>query len=366
MSKLKDWVEQAAQWFKLKISMLGESRALEENEVERDENYYVRLGTMILVFGFGGFVLWAMFAPLDQGVSASGSVMSEGYAKIVQPLVGGRIEAVYVKDGDVVTEGQPLIKFNDVQVTVQYNVVKEEIAGLEFKVNGVENSVASLETQLKIVTEQVKNNRELVKEGYVPKSKLLDLERSQAQLTSTIHENRGQLEYLRRQLNEAKEKQKTSEFDLLNAEIKAPSAGTVVSLIPLTVGAVVPAGTKLISVVPDNEALLVEAMLPVHLVDNVRPGLAVEMLFSAFDQTNTPRIPGVLESISADRLMDDRLGPYYKARVVVTPQGMRELGHNKIRPGMPVEVFIITGERTMMSYLLKPLLDRTHSALRER
>lgn len=364
--KVKDWVDQAVTWFKSKISQLAESRALEETNVEHDEHHYARLGTLILVFGFGGFILWAMFAPLDQGVSASGSVMSEGYAKIVQPLVGGRIEAIYAKDGDVVEKGQVLLKFNDLQATSQYNVVKEEIAGLEFKVAGLENSVASLETQLKIVSEQVKNNRELVKEGYVPKSKLLDLERSQAQISSSIHENRGQLEYLKRQLNETKEKYKTTEYDLANSEIKAPSAGTVVNLSPLTIGAVVPAGTKLMSVVPDNETLLVEAMLPVHLVDNVRPGLLVEMLFSAFDQTKTPRISGVLESISADRLTDDRVGPYYKARVVVSPQGMRDLGNNKIRPGMPVEVFIITGERTMMSYLLKPLLDRTHSALRER
>lgn len=363
---MKQWLEQVKEWFQEQIARLESSRVMDGTHKEHDEHHYARLGWIIVLVGFGGFMLWALFAPLDQGVSAQGTVMSDGYAKVVQPVVGGRVEAILVKDGEHVEEGQVLLRLNDIQATAQYNVAREEISGLEQKITALENSKESKQVQLRTISEQLKNNRELAKEGYVPKSKVLDLERMQAQVAGAIHDDTGQLEYIRRQLNETKEKYKSFEYDLSNAEVKSPVSGTVVNTAQLTVGAVISAGTKVMSVVPNNEALQVEAMLPVHLIDNVYPGLNVEMLFPAFDQTKAPRIPGELQSISADRLMDERQGPYYKVKVQVTPEGMRLLGNNRIRPGMPVEVFIITGERTMMSYLLKPLLDRSRSALRER
>lgn len=362
----KEWFEQFKEWLQTQIAQLEASRVMAGTHKEYDEHHYARMGWIVVLVGFGGFMLWALFAPLDQGVSAQGTVMSEGYAKVVQTVMGGRVEAIMAKDGDRVQEGQVLVRLNDIQASAQYNAAKEEIAGLERKVSALESSKASKESQLRTVSEQLKNNRELAREGYVPKSKVLDIERMQAQITGAINEDQGQLDYLRGQLNQTKEKYKSFEYDLSNAEIKAPATGTVINLAQLTVGAVVPAATKLMSVVPDNENLLIEAMLPVHLIDNVHPGLPVEMLFPAFDQTKIPKIPGVLQSISADRLLDERLGPYYKVKVEVTAAGMRLLGNNQIRPGMPVEVFVVTGERTMMSYLLKPLLDRSRSALRER
>lgn len=363
---MKQWFEQLKDWIQAQISRLEATPISDGDAQERDEHHYARLGWTVVLVGFGGFMIWALFAPLDQGVSAQGTVMSDGYAKIVQPVVGGKVEAVLVKDGDHVQEGQVLVRLNDVQASAQYNVAKEEISGLEHKIDALENSKDSKQIQLRTISEQLKNNRELAREGYVPKSKVLELERMQAQVAGAIHDDTGQLEYLRRQLNETREKYKSFEYDLSNAEVKSPAAGVVVNQAQLTVGAVISAGTKVMSIVPDNEALQVEAMLPIHLIDNVYPGLPVEMLFPAFDQTKTPRIPGILQSISADRLTDEKLGPYYKAKVMVSPEGMHLLGNNKIRPGMPVEVFIITGERTMMSYLLKPLLDRSRSALRER
>lgn len=363
---IKVWFEKITDWVRDQVARLELSRVIEGTHVEKDEHHYARLGWLVVIVGFGGFMLWALFAPLDQGVSAQGSVMSDGYAKVVQPVLGGQVEAILVKDGDHVEEGQVLLRLNDIQVSAQYNVAREEIAGIERKIESLESSKDSKQVQLRTINEQLKNNRELAREGYVPKSKILDIERMQAQITGAIHDDTGQLEYLRGQLNETKERYKSLQYDLSNAEVKAPASGTVINISSLTVGAVIPGGTKVMSVVPDNESLQVEAMLPVHLIDNVHPGLPVEILFPAFDQMNTPKIPGVLQSVSADRLVDERQGPYYKVRVQVSPDGMRILGGNKIRPGMPVEVFVITGERTMMSYLLKPLVDRTRSALRER
>ena len=226
---IKQWFEEIKSWIQEQIRHLEESRVMEGTHEERDEHHYARLGWMIVLIGFGGFMLWALFAPLDQGVSAQGTVMSDGYAKVVQPVVGGKIEEILVKDGDRVEEGQTLISLNDIQASAQYNVAREEISGLEHKIEALQNSKASKETQLRTLNEQVKNNRELAKEGYVPRSKVLDLERMQAQVTGAIHDDSGQLEYLRRQLNETKEKYKSFEYDLSNAKVKAPAAGTVIN-----------------------------------------------------------------------------------------------------------------------------------------
>jgi protease secretion system membrane fusion protein len=119
--------------------------------------------------------------------------------------------------------------------------------------------------------------------------------------------------------------------------------------------------------VPTEDALVVEGMLAVNLIDMVHPGLDVEFLFSAFNTNTTPHIPGKLTSISADRSVDERTGmPYYKFRASVTPEGLKKLEGLQIRPGMPADITIKTGERTMMNYLLRPIVDRAHSALKER
>ena len=118
--------------------------------------------------------------------------------------------------------------------------------------------------------------------------------------------------------------------------------------------------------VPKDDALVVEGQIPVNLVDKVHAGLKVDLIFSAFNQNSTPHIPGLVTQVSADRLLDEKTGqPYYKLQAVVTPEGKKLLAHLDVRPGMPVELFVHTGERTMMNYLMKPLVDRAKTSLTE-
>jgi protease secretion system membrane fusion protein len=158
------------------------------------------------------------------------------------------------------------------------------------------------------------------------------------------------------------------DFELANVEVKAPADGTVVGLAVFTQGGVVTPGFRMMDIVPSGDALIVEGQLPVNLVDKVHPGLKVEMMFSAFNVNRTPHIAGEVTQVSADRSVDERSGAaFYVVRAKVTPQGAREIAQHKldIRPGMPVELFVRTGERTMMNYLLKPVFDRVHAAMSE-
>jgi protease secretion system membrane fusion protein len=247
----------------------------------------------------------------------------------------------------------------------------------------------------KALDSQLSGARQLADEGYLPQAKLHDLEREDArldgeisaqvgtkgQLASQIAEARlraaqqqedymkdvrTQLTEVQRDTDALRSRLDASEFVLANSEVRSPVDGTVVGVNVFTNGGVVGAGAKLMEVVPTGEPLEIEGELPVNLVDKVQQGMPVEMMFTAFNQNSTPHIPGTLTFISADRLTNDHTGaPYYRVRAKVTPQGMKLLQNLNVRPGMPVEVFVNAGQRSMMSYLLKPIFDRAHTAMTE-
>jgi protease secretion system membrane fusion protein len=428
-------------------------------DVNTDASNYVRLGWMIVLFGIVGFLIWASFAPLDQGVPMSGTVAVASSRKAVQHQTGGTVDEILVKEGDVVKAGQVLLKMNSVMaksnsdiarvqwftaqaaearllaerdgaasitfpkalmqqqsdphatnsillqqqlftarrtaVQSELGAIDENIAGLKMQLHGLEESMVSKKQQQVFLKEQLDSVRELSKDGFVARNRLLDLDRSYAQLSGSISEDLGnmgrssrqvaeltlrktqrQQEYqkeIRTQLSEVQKERESLnsrvgalDFELNNVNVKAPVDGTIIGLNVFTQGGVVPGGFKLMEIVPKDDTLIVDAMLAVNLIDKVKVGLPVEFIFSAFNTNTTPHIPGVVTQISADRSLDERTGhPYYKVKAIVTPEGMKKLGKLEIRPGMPVDISIKTGERTMMNYLLKPILDRGHTAMRE-
>jgi len=273
--------------------------------------------------------------------------------------------------------------------------VRQTIAGYGAQLVSSKESRGDKLAEQKALNGQLTGMRELAGEGYVPRAKMQDLERENArldgeistqvgiagQLTSQIAEAhlrlaqqqedymkdvRTQLTDVQRDTDALQSRLRAMEFEEANAEVRAPVDGTVVGVNVFTNGGVVAAGAKLMEVVPSGEPLEVEGELPVNLVDKVEDGMPVDMMFTAFNQNSTPRIPGTLSFISADRLINDRTGtPYYRVHVKVTPPGMKLLAHLNVKPGMPVEVFVKAGERSMLSYLLKPIFDRAHNSLTE-
>lgn len=366
MSMLHKKIEEFFTWVREYLESIQQPKAGTEGYEEKDETHYARLGWWILLVGFGGFLLWATFAPLDKGVSAQGTVITDGQRKVVQPAVNGVIEEILVKDGDQVKAGQLLVKMNDLQAAAQANATRETMAGLEGQISGLEISIANQKSQLKFTQEQLVGMRQLAKEGYVARNRLLDLERTNAQIAGSLAENQGNLERYKRQYTELEKKLPAYDFDLENATIESPVDGSVINLSVFTKGQVVQAGTKLMEISPESKELVVEARVPVILIDKVHVGLPVEMIFSAFNQRTTPRIPGSVTVVSADRTTDDRTGEvFYKIQARVSEKGKKLLQDHQIRPGMPVDVFVITGERTMMNYLLRPFVDRLRTSLGE-
>ena len=335
---------------------------------DRDERFYVRLGWHILIWGFGGFIVWSCFAPIDQGVSASAYIITTSNRQAIQPANAGIVDEILVREGETVKAGQVLVKLNPITAQAENNALKESAGGLGAQIKGLEESISHKQKQLKSLSQQVEATQELASEGYYAKNRVLELERQYFQLKSSLSDDQGNLTRLKNQVAEQNEKMKATEFSLANTELKSPVDGQVVNLTIFTKGGVVGPGAKVMEIIPLNESLIVEGQLAVHLVDKAHAGESVELLFTAFNQNRTPHIPAKLLSVGADRIIEERTGaPYYKVLAAVTPKGMSMLGKLKLKvlPGMPVEMFIKTGERTMMSYFLKPILDRSYSALRE-
>jgi protease secretion system membrane fusion protein len=156
--------------------------------------------------------------------------------------------------------------------------------------------------------------------------------------------------------------------DLARTEIRSPSAGQVVGLAFQTVGGVIGPGQRVLDVVPEREPLLLEARIAPHLINSVEPGLLTDVRFSSFAHSPQLVVQGKVISVSGDLLTEQtNLGPmsYFLARVEVTPEGMKSLGHHQMQPGMPAEVIIKTGERTLLTYLLHPLTRRMASSMKE-
>jgi protease secretion system membrane fusion protein len=156
------------------------------------------------------------------------------------------------------------------------------------------------------------------------------------------------------------------DYTVRETDIRAPIDGYVQNLNVHTVGGVIGPDTVLMELVPNANEFLIHAKVPVQAIDKVAPGLDVDITFPAFNHASTPNIPGRVLTVSADRLTDPETRmPYYLAQVEVKPEAAPMLGENLIRPGMPASVLIRTGERTMLSYLVKPLLERLDKSFKE-
>jgi protease secretion system membrane fusion protein len=426
-----------------------------------DSHRITRLGLWVIGIGFGGFLIWAAFAPLDEGVPAAGTVSVDTKRKAVQHLQGGIVRDVLVREGQTVQAGDVVIRLDDAvaranyqssrqrylslravesrltaeqlglstidfhrdlleaartdpqvkqQVTVQNQLLQSRRASLAASLGAIDEGIAqqraliegyrgvlvSRKNQEALYEREAKGVRDLVAEGYAPATKQLELERSiadvaaaKADVQASFARAHGAILELQQRANVVRsefrkevdshladthrdvqaeaERFKAVSEELARTEIRAPAAGQVVGLAVQTVGGVIQAGQKLMDVVPHDERLVIETRVPPNLIDRVQLGAKVDVRFAVF--ANSPQLvaDGILDSVSADILVDPSApsAPYYLARVSITPEGAKTLGKRQLQPGMPVEVVIKTGERSLLTYLLHPFFKRIAASMKE-
>jgi protease secretion system membrane fusion protein len=334
--------------------------------VEVDPSGHIRAVSVIMIGAFGIFFLWSGTAPIDQGVPATGTVITASNKKDIKYLTGGVVDNIFVIEGQLVTEGQSLVQINPTQAKSTVNSTKESMKAIAEQEKALEAVLQQKRIQISLLVEQADSLRQLSKEGFIARTTLLDKERELAQLRASIADDLGNIEKFKKQINESQEKLNTYRYELENTTIKSPVEGYVNDLAIFTKGGSITPGTHLMDIIPKNDELVVEAQVPVHLINKVKTNLEVDIIFSAFNQNRTPHIPAIVTMVSPDKILDEKTNnPYYKIHVSVTKKGRQYLQDLQVRPGMPAEVLIKTGERTFLNYLIKPLIDRSYSSFKE-
>ena len=276
---------------------------------------------------------------------------------------------------------------------------EQQIGQFRAKAEGLRAQKASHERVVGSFRGELEDFHALLKEGYAEKQKVREFERNLAQnegqlgelvsslaaLDLQVSETRLKILQLQKelqrevakelaevqaQINEVREKIQSLQDMVLRTVVRAPQAGMVLDLQLHTLGAVVKPGGKLLDIVPQGERMVVEAKVPLIDIDRVRIGQIAEIRFSSFKMRDTPRVEGKVIALSADRLVDEtdqQKTPYYLARVEITHKGLQDLARERLDlvAGMPAEVLINTGERTLFRYLMDPIKNTVARSLIE-
>ena len=418
-----------------------------------------RLGLWALGLAFGGILVWAALAPLDEGVPTVGQVALDTNRKTVQHLRGGMVASLHVREGQVVKAGDELLRIDDALTRADYEAIRQRYLGLRVMQGRLRAEQAgqtviafhadveaakgdptvrkqmdtqqqllmarrhALETDLRILSESVSGQeadivaaravlssrraqigslqqdidsiKPLVDEGYAPRTRLTEMQRQLADLHAAESQIKGnesralssiselkqrmrareqeykrdiesQLADVEREVFADEQKYAAARDELNRTAVQAPVDGQVIGLSVHSVGAVIQAGQKLMDIVPENQSLVVEAHVPPNLIDKVHAGMLADVRFATFADAPQLVVEGRVDSVSGDLLQDpEHRTSYYLARLAVTSVGMEKLAGRRLQPGMPADIVIKTGQRSMLTYLLHPLLRRVAASLKE-
>jgi membrane fusion protein, type I secretion system len=277
----------------------------------------------------------------------------------------------------------------------QKDLLQSQAGQLAQQITGFESQLDAKAKQLDLIHGELSGVQDLYDKHLVPLQRLTTLQREAAQidgergqLTSSIAETKSkidasQLQIVRidqdfraevvKDLNEAQAKEaELSEHSIAardqldRIEIRAPTSGVVNQLSLHTIGGVIKAGETVMEIVPDTDDLQIEARVQPKDIDHVRTGQTAFVRFSAFNQRTTPQLNGKVSYVSADTGQDQQTkSAYFTVRVVLPEDERRRLNGQQLVPGMPAEVFMQTGSRTMMSYLFEPITDQMRRAFVE-
>jgi membrane fusion protein, type I secretion system len=278
--------------------------------------------------------------------------------------------------------------------------LNERIGQIQEQIRGLEEQIAGKAREIELINQELEGVRELWRKNLVPIARVMALDRDAARLqgergalVASIAQARGkitetrlqtlqidqdlrsevskELADIRAKTSELIEKRVTAEDQLKRIDIRAPRDGRVHQLAVHTVGGVINAGEPIMLIVPDSDVLTVEARIEPHNIDQIRVGQKAVLRFSTFNQRTTPEINGEVARVAADITQDQakdqaKGASFYTVRIMLPDSEIARLKGLKLVPGMPVEAFIQTGDRTAISYLVKPISDQLMKAWRER
>lgn len=418
-----------------------------------------RGGVAVVALGVLALGAWVVLAPLSGAIIAPGFVKVDMNRKVVQHQEGGIIKQVLVRDGEHVRQGQVLAVIDDVRLDATLDLLRTQHDGERAKAARLEAERAllpevmfpqelaarrgepkvaellqretalfrarreALDSQIAVLRKQIRHtvdeaqalagqiaaeeralksqkeelavNQQLLKQGFVQKTRLMSLERAVADYEARWEEHRAELAKTRQRASElelrvlaqrnsyvqsAADELKEASTRLFDLEerlrpskdasdrqrIAAPIAGEVVGLRVFSPGAVVGPREVLMEIVPADKTLVVEARIRPEDINHVRAGSPAEVRLTAYQTRTTPLVAGSVNYVSADRMVDPQSGtPYYVVNVDVSAGALADAGNLRMQAGMPAEVYIRTDSRTAFDYMLAPVTAYLRRGMRE-
>jgi HlyD family type I secretion membrane fusion protein len=275
------------------------------------------------------------------------------------------------------------------------SILERQISDKEAEIRGLQEKVASHSEQVELLVEEIGSMKELLNKGLATKPRLLALQRARAQVSGTLgedsaaiaranqaiqalklqivevrnkyHDNvAGQLRETEGKLSEVYEQMQAARHEVEQTVVRAPQRGVVFGLSVHTEGGVVAPGAVMMQIVPHDDKLLVEAQVRPQDIERVAVGLPTSIRVIGFNSRVTPMIEGKLVYVSADAFFDRSTSTsYYIARAEVDLAAHEDTKNIELQPGMPVQIMIRTGTRTVLDYLLSPILDGVYLGMRE-
>ncbi|PWR02926.1 HlyD family type I secretion periplasmic adaptor subunit [Meridianimarinicoccus roseus] len=416
---------------------------------------------VVLLILFGGFGSWAVFTQIAGAVVASGRIEVDQNRQVVQHIDGGVVEEIFVRDGNIVEEGEVLLRLDGSTLRSELSIIEGQLheimarrarlqaerdgidsitfdasliaaaqdrpdvaeimegqrnlfaarresldreveqlgkrrAQIESQIEGIDAQEAAMGVQLALMREELGDQQTLLDSGLAQKSRLLALKREEARLSGTLGElqasraeNEGRITEIDIQIiglvNQQREEAITQLRDMLSREfelaeqrralldrigrldIKAPLAGVIYDMRVFAERSVIRPADPVLYIIPQDRPLIITTRIQPTNIDQVYPGQEVSLRFSALDQRTTPQLIGSVTQVSADAFTDEQRGTsYYTAQLILKDGEMDRLPEGvTLLPGMPVEAFLRTDDRTPLAYLLKPLTDYFIKAFRE-
>lgn len=378
----------------------------------------VKQSTLIIgitTFALIGFILWSLWAEVDQITRSKGQVIPSGRTQIVQSEDGGTISEILVREGEHVRRGQLLVRLDEIRLRAAVDESASQVAAQRAKMVRIEaelfnkplvfpseatsyprfvadqrqlyqrrrealqTNIASLTSMLGLARQELSMNLPLLQSGDVSRSEILRLQRNVADLQGQIASQRNEyLRELQADYTATVEQLATSEQQLTQrrsalegAELRSPTDGVVVNIRMTTIGGVLRPGDEVLQIVPSADALIVEAHVSPTDIASVRVGQPASIKFDAYDSSIYGSADGRVSYVSADTLTEQTpQGPhaYYRVHLTVSTAKLHPRPGERIvlQPGMTATAEIVTGHSTVFHYLMKPIVKTSSDALGER
>ena len=307
----------------------------------------VTIATFLIIF-----IIWANLASLEKVIRGEGKVVVSAKNQVIQNLEGGIIKEIYVKAGDIVKEGQALLKLDD-------TVYGSELDASRKQLNNLNDEISSLRISLDLIKEELDILKPLVEQGAESRMELIRVMQREANANSDLSRKQADIESLQERIPVLQDR-------VNRTLVSSPKNGIINRLVITTTGGVAEPGGALAEIVPLNEDLIIEVEISPKDIAFIVAGQRALVKLTAFDFSKYGSLTGKVLTVGADSIQKDDGSRWYLCEIAIPVNGITSLGKTiTILPGMVAQVDIVNGERTIMNYLLEPVTKVTEEAFRE-